>query len=266
MDTTVAHVSVPGNLSPNDVLAVFHAVADGVADALGTVIDWGESGVWAGQYHADVSADAVVLAALAPLGVGVLSEESGRTGPVTGPYVVVDPLDGSTNASRGVPWFATALCLVDAAGPVVALVADQSAGGLRYWAVRREGAWRSGPGGTLPLSASGCGDVGNAVVGISGRPTGDYGWRQFRALGASALDLCLVASGVLDAFVDMSPSAHGVWDYLAATLIATEAGALVVDAHGRDLVVDDHTARRTPVAAATPELLDALLAVRRRSP
>ena len=58
MDTTVAHVSVPGNLSSNDVLAVFHAVADGVADALGTVIDWGESGVRAGQYHADVSADA----------------------------------------------------------------------------------------------------------------------------------------------------------------------------------------------------------------
>ena len=104
------------------------------------------------------------------------------------------------------------------------------------------------------------------MVGISGLPNGDYGWRQFRALGASALDLCLVASGVLDGYVDMSPSAHGAWDYLAATLIATEARAVVVDAHDRGLVVDDHLARRTPVAAATPELLAALLEVRRRSP
>ncbi len=42
--------------------------------------------------------------------------------------VVIDPLDGSTNASRGVPWFATALCLVDDDGPAVALVANQAIG------------------------------------------------------------------------------------------------------------------------------------------
>ena len=42
--------------------------------------------------------------------------------------------------------------------------------------------------------------------------------------------------------------------------------AALGEAHDRGLVVDDHTARRTPVAAATPELLAALLDVRRRSP
>ena len=61
----------------------------------------------------------------------------------------------------------------------------------------------------------------------------------------------------------MSVDAHGVWDYLGGMLICEEAGAVVVDASGRDLVVLDHAARRTPVAAATPELLDALLGVRR---
>ena len=61
----------------------------------------------------------------------------------------------------------------------------------------------------------------------------------------------------------MSPDAHGVWDYLAGTLICREAGAVVVDALGRELTVLDHDARRTPVAAATPDLLDAMLAVRR---
>ena len=44
----------------------------------------------------------------------VLSEESGRTGvDDSDVVVVVDPLDGSTNAARGIPWFATSLCAVD---------------------------------------------------------------------------------------------------------------------------------------------------------
>ncbi|MFV0308078.1 MAG: inositol monophosphatase family protein [Desertimonas sp.] len=256
---------VQGNPSNEDVLRVFHAVADDVAVALGAVTDWGESGVRRGQYLADLHADDVAVARLSALGVGVLSEESGRTGPAGPPYVVVDPLDGSTNASRGVPWFATALCLVDDTGPVVGLVANQASGD-RWWAVRGEGAWGPGADGPRSLRASGCDVAADAIVGISGRPTGEYGWAQFRALGASALDLCLVASGTLDAFVDMSPSAHGPWDYLAGTLIAREAGATVVDAHGRELVVDDHLARRTPVAAATATLLEALLVTRRQSP
>jgi fructose-1,6-bisphosphatase/inositol monophosphatase family enzyme len=81
-------------------------------------------------------------------------------------------------------------------------------------------------------------------------------------LGASALDLCLVAAGTLDGYVDCVADAHGVWDYAAATLICAEAGVPVVDAHGRDLIHLDPSARRTPVAAATPALLDQLVAAR----
>ena len=151
---------------------------------------------------------------LTAAGFRVLSEESGLSGAGTGPLVVIDPLDGSTNFSRGVPWYATALCLVDGDGPAVALVANQ-ASGERFAAVRGEGAWRAT---ASPLTPSGCTSPAAAIVGISGPPAGAYGWAQFRALGASALDLCLVAAGTLDAYVDMSTDAHGVWDYLAATL------------------------------------------------
>lgn len=245
------------------MLALFHQIADDVADTLGAVTDWGESGRRAGQYLADLDADDVAVAPLLAAGYGVLSEESGRAGPPDGPYVVVDPLDGSTNASRGIPWFATALCLVDGGEPVAGLVANQ-ASGVRYWAARGMGAWSGPTDQPVALVASACRQLGEAVVGISGAPTGDYGWRQFRALGAVALDLCLVASGALDGFVDISPDAHGPWDYLAGTLIAREAGAVVVDAFDRDLVVDDHGARRTPAAGATSDLLAALLATRRR--
>ncbi|HEX8769903.1 MAG TPA: inositol monophosphatase family protein, partial [Acidimicrobiales bacterium] len=88
------------------------------------------------------------------------------------------------------------------------------------------------------------------------------GWRQVRALGAAALDLCAVATGQLDAFIDCSVAGHAPWDYLAAALICREAGAPIVDRLGRDLVVRSGNERRSPVAAATPALLEQAVAAR----
>ena len=82
-------------------------------------------------------------------------------------------------------------------------------------------------------------------------------------MGAAALDLCAVAEGTTDGFVDCLPPAHGPWDYLGGMLVCREAGAPVGDAYGDELVVLDHAARRTPVAAATPALFEQLLATRR---
>jgi len=48
------------------------------------------------------------------------------------------------------------------------------------------------------------------------------------------------------------------WDYLGGVLVCREAGAIVVDAHGGELVVDDPEARRQLIASSTPELLDAV--------
>jgi myo-inositol-1(or 4)-monophosphatase len=191
----------------------------------------------------------------------VLSEESGLVpADLDGVdvVVVVDPLDGSTNADRGVPWYATSLCAVDAAGPVAAVVADLTRG-IRFEATRGGGARR----GDRRLAPSGCTRVGDAIVGLSGWPPVHLGWQQYRSLGAAALDLCAVAAGVLDGYVDCSPDAHGAWDYLGAVLVCQEAGAAVADAFDRDLAVIDHTARRTPVAAATSALLDQLVDARR---
>jgi myo-inositol-1(or 4)-monophosphatase len=103
----------------------------------------------------------------------------------------------------------------------------------------------------------------HSLVGLSGYPPHWLGWKQFRALGAVALDLCAVAGGRLDAYVDCSVDAHGAWDYLGGMLVCQEAGALVVDAFDRPLVVLEHRGRRTPVAAGTPELLAEAVAARR---
>jgi fructose-1,6-bisphosphatase/inositol monophosphatase family enzyme len=172
----------------------------------------------------------------------------------------MDPIDGSTNASRGLPWFATSLCFVDADGPAVAVVVNQATG-VRYSAERGAGAWC----GERRLRPSGCTELADSIVVVSAVPPPDAGWAQFRALGACALDLCALADGVVDAYVDFGYEQHGVWDYLGAWLICREAGIEVVDALDRPMLHMDHAARRTPVAAATPELAASLLAIRRRS-
>src|SRR4030095_2628216 len=95
-----------------------------VRGALDGVEDWGlagPDGAHGGQHHSDLAADAAALDVLRRADVVVLSEESGRTG-VGDVVVVVDPLDGSTNAARGIPWFATSLCAVDREGLRAALV------------------------------------------------------------------------------------------------------------------------------------------------
>jgi fructose-1,6-bisphosphatase/inositol monophosphatase family enzyme len=244
-------------MTDDDLLQLLHDTADAVAVALARVTDWGLSGAKHGQYKADLAADAAALGVLRRAGVGVLSEESGLERADRSIVVVVDPLDGSTNASQGLPWYATALCALDADGPRVGLVANQ-AGGPRYTAVRGGGAFV----GERRLVPSGCTDVTQAVLGLNGLPPRHLGWEQFRVMGAAALDLCAVADGVLDGYLDCTPASHGVWDYCASLLICREAGARCEDAQGRELVVRDHAARRTPVAAATPELMATLMAAR----
>ena len=241
------------------LLQVLHDAATEVRAALDGLGGWGLAGTRAGQYESDLAADAVAVEVLDRAGLGVLSEESGLHHPDRDVVVVLDPVDGSTNASRDLPWFATSLCAVDADGARAAVVVDQ-AGGRRFEAVRGGGARVDG----ARIAPSGCRDVGEALVGLSGYPPTWFGWRQYRALGAAALDLCAVASGQLDAYVDCSPSAHGAWDYLGGMLVCLEAGAAVRDAWDRPLVTVDPRARRTPVAAATAELLDRLVDARHR--
>jgi myo-inositol-1(or 4)-monophosphatase len=244
--------------SDDELVEILHEAALAVRAALDDLDDWAPSGVRTGQYASDLAADAAALAVLDEAGVGVLSEESGVHRGQRELMVVMDPLDGSTNAAQGIPWFATSLCAVDAEGPRAALVVDLPHG-RTYTALRGGGATVDG----VPLHPSVCVDAGEALVGISGFPERPLGWRQFRTLGAAALDLCAVAEGALDAFVDCSPSAHGPWDYLGGALVCAEAGATIDDAFGRGLVALGHADRRTPVAAATPELFATLLAARR---
>jgi len=238
-------------------LDVLNETADAIAATLGALDDWGLAGTHAGQYLSDLAADQVALDILARAGVGVLSEESGLHRGDAEIVVVMDPLDGSTNASRGIPWFATSLCAVDADGPLAAIVVNLPSKD-RFEATRGGGARCNGD----PIHPSDRTELAESLVGLSGYPPRYLGWKQYRALGAAALDLCAVAAGITDGYLDCSWNAHGSWDYLGGLLVCIEAGAHVADAEGRDLVVLEHDGRRTPLAAATPELLAALVDAR----
>lgn len=251
--------------SDDPLVAVLDEAAAAVAEAVDTVTDAGLVGAGSGhpgQHHSDLVADAAAVEVLARHGLGVLSEESGRSRGKLGSdgevVVVLDPLDGSTNFLHGIPWFATSLCAVDHEGMRAAVVRNLATG-TTHRAARGCGAERDG----RPIRPSDATRLDDAIVGLSGWPHRYLGWRQYRALGAAALDLCAVADGTLDGYLDCSLDAHGPWDYLGAVLVLQEAGGTAVDAHGRELLVVDLDARRTVVAGATDALCAAAAAARR---
>ncbi len=236
------------------LLEVLDQAVVAVRRALDDLEDWGPAGTRPGQYRLDLAADGAALPVLHGAGLAVLSEESGATGEGAGGLLaVIDPVDGSTNAHRGIPFYSTSICILDEEGPRIGLVVNQSSG-VRYAAIRGQGAERDGE----PIRPSGCSALDAAIVGISGFPSRHPGWAQFRALGAASLECCAVAEGVLDAYTMAGRSTLYGWDYLAGLLICREAGAAEGEREGKDLVVRDDTPRR-PVVGATPALVTRLV-------
>jgi fructose-1,6-bisphosphatase/inositol monophosphatase family enzyme len=272
-DTTVPGVN--GDNDPHDevslggfdrldaamILFEFAAVADLAASLLAGNDDWSDSGDRDGQYSVDLAIDAQCTERLRACGLTVLSEESGLTGASSrsgarDAVVVLDPLDGSTNASLGLPWCATSMCLVVEGVPDVAMVANLRTG-ERFTAVRGQGAQRNG----IPITVGETAPLSEAVIAVNARPPAPFAPRQYRSMGATALDIASVATpNGFDGSIDFDDDRIGVWDYLAAVLIVEEAGGVAADALGRDLVPLDHAARRRPVTAGSADLLSELLA------
>jgi fructose-1,6-bisphosphatase/inositol monophosphatase family enzyme len=204
-----------------------------------------------GQYALDIVADDAACAVLSKANVRIVSEESGVHGKLDAPItVVIDPIDGSTNCSRGIAYWCTSLCAVDGDGPLVALVANHPSS-QRTTAVRGAGAFRDG----RRLQASNVTCVEDSVIVLSGWPRHMLRSKQTRVLGSIALELCDVAAGGLDAHADAGPWS-APWDYLGGYLACIEAGAVVRDPSGAAIATDDPDARRQIVAAATPALAD----------
>src|SRR5271165_4824016 len=114
-------------MTPPDLLELFVDAAVAERDAVATLAGPARRARTdrAGQYALDLVADAAVLEVLHRAPVRVLSEESGWSGPPDAAItVVVDPVDGSTNCSRDLPYWGISLCALDGDGPLAALVVN----------------------------------------------------------------------------------------------------------------------------------------------
>ncbi|MDG2113424.1 MAG: inositol monophosphatase family protein, partial [Actinomycetota bacterium] len=126
-------------METQDWLSLLWRTADEIRDALDGFDRWGDGGDRPDQYALDQVTDARALTVLTGSGVRILSEESGLTDGDTTEVVIIDPVDGSTNASRRIPHYCTSLCVVDDEGPLVGLVVNL-ASGEAFSAVRGGGA------------------------------------------------------------------------------------------------------------------------------
>lgn len=187
----------------------------------------------------------------------ILSEESGESDGTASPYRwVIDPLDGTTNYSAGLPAFAVSIALEKdgeaVAGVVYAPYLDEL-----FCAVKGGGATLN----SAPIRVSDKSRMDRAVMSTGFPVDKDVNpdnnidnlarvlplIRGLRRLGSAAIDICYVAAGILDGYWELN--LHR-WDVSAALLIASEAGAR----HG----FFRHD-RNVSVAVATPGIMPQLL-------
>lgn len=245
-------------MEATSLLDLFGEVADAVGSAVGAMTpdERRVLGDRPSQYALDLVADAAALRVLEKAPVAIVSEESGLGGdPNVAVTVVLDPIDGSTNCSRGIPYWSTSLAAVDRGQLVAAMVVNHVTG-ERFTAVRGEGALLDG----RLLSPAPVERASDALIGVvAAHRVKRTGWAQARTLGSGALELCEVAAGRMDGYLD-AWGGFAIWDYLGGVLMCREAGVQIVDHQDRELVVLDPSARRQLVAANSDALLTQLRA------
>jgi myo-inositol-1(or 4)-monophosphatase len=196
-----------------------------------------------------------------------LAEESGGVAlgaQSRGYQWIIDPLDGTTNFSRGIPHFAVSIaCLVD--GRVEHAVILDPIRREEFTATRGSGAQLNG----RRLRVSARASLKEALVGtgipfrepanarldaylqtlreIATRSAG------IRRAGAASLDLAYVAAGRLDGYWEIGLQA---WDIAAGALLVQEAGGLISDFEG-----GNQWLTRGDVVAANPKCLKAMLQI-----
>ncbi len=181
--------------------------------------------------YIDTVADEITKSVLLSVGgCSVLTEESGSIkGDSEFPLVIVDPIDGSLNAKRGIPYYAFSIAV--SYGPstddiVAGYVIDLSCG-REFWAERGKGAFMDG----IRIRNKGRDLKVVVVEGLkreTDRETLSSVFSSFyrvRAMGSVALDMCYLAVGAFDVLVHAQPSR--IVDYAAGKVILEESGGVM---------------------------------------
>ena len=215
----------------------------------------------------DAAAEEVILERLRVIdGATIVSEEVGELKGDGDLRVVVDPIDGSLNAKRGIPFFSLSVAVAEGEtmDDVVFGYVYDFGSGEEWTAQRGGGALLNGAdlGPTVPKEeieilsfeatlTSSVAEKAAAMVGIAYR---------LRIMGSLALSLCHLAAGRVDAVCSLKP-ARSV-DIAAAQLLVRERG-LAIDLPEAPPFGEaplDIEGRSRVVAAATPEVAAGLFA------
>lgn len=164
---------------------------------------------------------------------GIISEESGPEHDEREWRWVVDPLDGTTNFSTGLPAFCVSIALEHRKETVLGVVYAPYLGEC-FYAVRGAGAWCNG----RAIHCSDKAELSKAVVATgmpydrNDHPDNNLAEicrmalcvRGIRRMGSAAIDLCYTAAGFFDAYWELNLNR---WDVSAGQLIAAESGAII---------------------------------------
>jgi len=195
----------------------------------------------------------------------VLGEECGRVELSSKPkgFVIMDAIDGSANAVRGIPFFCCSLAFAteDKISSITdGVVTDLSSGDM-YWASKGKGSFLNGK--KIHVQEN---EPIYRIVGInlSGATTEQVkklhpilkSHNHTRHFGANALEMALFARGLIDIFIDIREKIR-VQDIAAGYLLIKEAGGLVLDAKLEPLDADlSYKTRLSFIATANKKILD----------
>ncbi|CAN1500619.1 SuhB Archaeal fructose-1,6-bisphosphatase and related enzymes of inositol monophosphatase family [Candidatus Nanopelagicaceae bacterium] len=161
---------------------------------------------------------------------GILGEEGAEVASKSGITWVIDPLDGTVNYFYGLPGWNVSIAAKDKDGSVVGVVTAPTINST-WWASRGGGAFFNGSkiktNEPVAFDRAFIGTGFQYDVAHRGRQIENVGRmlpliRDIRRNGAAAVDICSVAMGALDAYFE---DGLKEWDWAAASLVATEAGA-----------------------------------------
>jgi len=245
-------------------------VYDSVKHLPGTKESAGDFGRGAGgdiSRRIDVLAEKAVLDYLKEINFSciVLGEECGRIELSNNSkgYVIMDAVDGSTNAVRGIPFSCCSLAFAtdDKISSVTdAVIIDLYSGDL-YSASKGRGAFMNGKRIQVHSEQPLYFVVGLDISGIAPESLQKLSpiisaSNHIRHFGAVALELAIFARGLVDLFVDIRDKLR-ITDVAAGYLIAIEAGGFVVDKNGKPLETNlSYDARISFIAAASKEILN----------
>jgi len=187
----------------------------------------------------------------------VLSEEAGFIDNGREYTFVIDPIDGTKNAINGIPFYGVSIAIGKKnIGDIEYGIVINIPSGDVYEARRGAGAFLNGRKIRVmnkPVYCLSLGKSGNEKTwALAKRDT-------IRAMGAAAVEMCLVASGAASLYF-MPRDTLRVTDLAASTLIVREAGGFVYDIHGNPLEMPFSLEKRSGViAVSNPSIMRDLI-------